>query len=275
MAQGPNSRAHFCYRAISSPLIGYPLLLCWQRGWLPKPQAEATARLRDGRLLRCDLSDRTQRTMYLGLFEPSETVLVARHLRPGDIFIDIGAHIGWFTTLAADRVGATGRVVACEPYPANAASLRENLTRNCCRNVELIDTALGSRTGTVTLGRGGGDSGAVTAVDWDRDRRVDVRMATLDDIAAGLGTIALMKVDVEGWEAQILQGAAKTLLRTKCVLIEINPPALAKAGTSPDELIALLQEAGFVNFVPIAETGWRRLHRNTVHNVLAIRPDSL
>jgi FkbM family methyltransferase len=265
-----HSRRSILNRVAATPLVGYPLLLCWQNGWLPKPHGNAIALLGDGRLLQCQLADRTQRTMYLGLFEPRETRLLHKLLASGDTVIDVGAHIGWFTTLAARAVGDAGRVIACEPYPANATMLKSNLAQNNCRNVRVMEVALGDQRGTITLATAG-DSGGVTALDWARSGPAEVPMTTLDTVAAGLGAVTLIKVDVEGWEAHVLRGAARTLMHTKYVLIEINPQALRKGGSSPDEIFGLLQRAGFTKFATLAEGGFRRLHRTVVSNVLAMR----
>ena len=74
-----------------SSVVGYPLLVSWQKGWLRAPRGRDEVRLRDGRTLLCDLSDSTQRTMALGLYEPAETRVVTEILKPGDTFIDVGA----------------------------------------------------------------------------------------------------------------------------------------------------------------------------------------
>jgi FkbM family methyltransferase len=239
-------------------VVGYPLLVSWQKGWLRPPQGTREVRLRDGRTLRCDLSDSTQRTMSLGLFEPAETRLLTGLLRPGDTFIDVGAHIGWFTTLASRAVGGNGVVVACEPYPSNAAALKENLALNNVENVRLVEMALGSQPGELTLAPAG-DSGGVTALDWGKGQRVTASMTTLDEVAAGLPAVSLLKVDVEGWEPQVLRGGGETLRRAEHVLIEINRPALQKAGSSADEVYRLLRDAGFTSFVTVAPRGLRRL----------------
>jgi FkbM family methyltransferase len=209
--------------------------------------------------------------MYLGLFEPAESRLLASLLSPGDVFVDVGAHIGWFSTIAAALVGRSGRVVACEPYPVTARRLRDNISRNGYENVNVVETAIGSHTGRLSLATGNGDSGGVTALDWARDGRVEVPVALLDEVTAELESLALLKVDVEGWEAHVLQGASKTLSRTEHVLIEINPPGLKKAGSSAEDLYDMLRSAGFVTFVPVVEAGLRRLHRNPVNNILASR----
>jgi len=265
-------RKRIFYKVIAFPLVSYPLLLCWQKGWLPKPRREASACLKDHRLLRCQLADVTQRTMYLGLFEPRETRLLRELLHPGDTFVDVGAHIGWFTTVAADCVGEAGKVIACEPYPTNRSMLKVNVAQNNHNNVRVVEAALGDQPGgTISLAKAGGNSGGVTALDWAWDGRVEVPMTTLDEVSAGLGTIALLKIDVEGWEAHVLQGAARTLPRTEHVLIEINHVALKKAGSSSEEVLDLLRRAGFSRFTPILQGGLRRLHQPKVTNTLAAK----
>lgn len=263
------SNSRLAYRAATSSLIGYSLILCWNKGWLRQPNSKATAFLRDGRILSCDLAHDVDRTMYLGLFEPAESQLIAKLLKPGDTFIDVGAHIGWYTTIASRCVGETGQVIAVEPYPQNAVALRENLARNGSRNVRVAETALGSKKGTLTLS---GSSGAVTALEWTRRQGlIEVPMSTLDDIAADVDVVAFIKIDVEGWETHVLKGAASTLSRTKHVLIEINPGNIAKAGTSAEEILDILRGAGFTTFKRVTQVGLRRFHRNPVMNVLAMR----
>lgn len=197
-------------RVATTPAIGYPLLLSWQKGWMPTPKSAVEVRLKYGRKLRCELSDKTQRTMALGLFEPAESRLIHELLGPRDTFIDVGAHIGWFTKIASRCVGEKGLVIACEPYPANAAALKENLVLNDAQNVKLVEMALGSQLGVLSLG--GSDSGGITALDWiTRGSRVEVGMTTLDRVAAEVEVVTLMKLDVEGWEAHVLHGGSKTL----------------------------------------------------------------
>jgi len=267
----PGLAARYRYRLATYPLVGYPLLLCWLKGWLPVPHADVQVRLDDGRLLQFRRSDRTQRTMWLGLFELSESRLVSGLLRPGDIFIDVGAHVGWFTTIAARQVGSDGQVIAIEPYPENAAALRTNLALNGAQNVLVVESALGNRPGTLRL-RKGSDSGGVTALDWSTGGEADVPMTTLDDVASAITAIKLLKIDVEGWESHVLRGAAETLRRSANVLIEINRPALQKAASSPEELFNLLRNSGFTSFMTVGQTGIRRLHRgDRVVNVLASR----
>lgn len=270
MANGIDLTEILVRRAAAFPAIGYPLLLLWHKGWVPTPKGTVEVRFRDGRTLRCKLSDRTQRTMALGLFEPGESCLVKELLGPRDTFIDVGAHIGWFTTIASRCVGQEGLVIACEPYPANAAALKANLTLNNAQNVQLVEMALGSRPGV--LGLTGSDSGGITALAWPDGSRVEVSMTTLDHVAAEVKAVTLMKIDVEGWEAHVLKGGTETLARTQHVLFEINQFILDKARSSSKEIYDLLRKSGFKTFVPVAQYGLRRLHHNRdVTNILASR----
>jgi FkbM family methyltransferase len=264
-------RSRLGYRLLASGVLGYVFILSWRRGWLRSPRGDATATLRDGRLLTCQLGDATQRTMYLGLFDPAETRLVREILSEGDTFVDVGAHIGWFSTLGSKRVGSAGRVVAFEPYESNISALKENLHQNDCTNVRVVESALGSQAGTLTLSQPGGDSGAVTALDWDNEGGIEVAVVTLDEVNEVLGDVTLLKIDVEGWELHVLQGARETLSRTRYVIFEINSPAIAKAGSSPEEILELLRNAGFTSFLEITEGGLRRFVRSPVSNVLALR----
>ncbi len=265
--------SHRLWRIVASRgIVGYPLILGWRSGRLPSPQGQATVTLRDGRILTCELGDNTQRTMFLNLFEPIETVLVRELLEPGDLFIDVGAHIGWFTTIGSRCVG-DGLVVAFEPYATNALALNENLTANRCRNVVVVESALGEQAGSISLARST-DSGSVTALPWAQQDRLEVSMAALDEVDAGieLSSAALFKIDVEGWESHVLRGGKKVLSGVRRVIIEINRPSLKMAGSSEEEVFELLRAAGFTNFMRIVQRFPRRYFGNDVFNVLALRP---
>jgi FkbM family methyltransferase len=172
--------------------------------------------------------------------------------------------------MASRRVGEDGLVIACEPYPTNAAALKKNLVLNGTQNVQLVEMALGSRPGVLRLT--GSDSGGITALDWPHSSRVEVNMTTLDHVAAEVEAVTLLKIDVEGWEAHVLNGGAETLARTQHVLFEINKFILNKAGSSSEEIYNLLRNSGFKTFVPVPQHGLRRLHRNRdVTNILASR----
>ena len=85
------------------------------------------------------------------VYEEALTAVLIKHLKPGLTVIDIGAHVGLHTLMFSRRVGPTGRVLAIEPSPANARLLRSHIVWNDCRNVEVIEAAVGDREDHVSF----------------------------------------------------------------------------------------------------------------------------
>jgi FkbM family methyltransferase len=199
-----------------------------------------------------DLADLIQRHVYLGCYEPQETRLLKRFLRPGMTVVDAGANMGYFTWLAAQQVGPTGRVLAIEPSPTLFTML-ERVHRDTPRSqVTLVNTALGRTAGQLDLyvppeSKGNNSPTLVPTPGWT-PVRVPVR--TLDDVIAehGIGTIDLLKMDIEGFETEALAGAERILAedRIRAVLCEFNDYFLREAGSSPDALFEILADRGFV-----------------------------
>ena len=102
--------------------------------------------------MELDTGDAVGRVVAIsGVWEPNATAVVKRLLHPGDVFVDLGAHTGYFTLLAADLVGATGHVFAFEPSPERYRELLRNLERNCKTNVSAFERAAGSEDEVATL----------------------------------------------------------------------------------------------------------------------------
>src|SRR6185436_6225769 len=100
----------------------------------------------------CDLSEEIARDACLvGIYEPQETWLVSRLLRPGMTAVDVGANWGYFTLLCAHLVGATGRVLSLEPDPRVFELLQENLALNDLPHVTPLPLAAAASCGTLTL----------------------------------------------------------------------------------------------------------------------------
>jgi FkbM family methyltransferase len=143
-----------------------------------------------------------------GVHELPVTELVHRLLDPGDVAVDVGANIGYFTSLMASRVGRAGRVIAFEPFPAVLPRLRSNIARNRLE-VELLETALGGADGDAMMSAGE-DFSANEGTASLASSGVPVAMTTLDRALEGT-TGKLLKVDVEGAEMAVLEGAHRTL----------------------------------------------------------------
>lgn len=155
-----------------------------------------------------------------------------------DVFVDVGANVGYYSVYAANRVGRGGQVVAFEAWPPTAAQLRRNLALNDLRTVRLVEAAVGNEAAgsEVCFEVKGGAYGLGRVADVESGNSVVVRTTTLDRECAALTRIRMMKVDVEGGELAVLQGATETLRRTDFVVVEYSdrPP-----------VEALLVDAGF------------------------------
>jgi tRNA (mo5U34)-methyltransferase len=165
-----------------------------------------------------------------GSFETAETLLVGRMLRPGMTVVDAGAHHGLYSLLASKCVGATGRVLAFEPSPRECERTINNLRVNRSSNVCLMQCALGNQAGAAELHLGNGGQ------DWCNSLRpadvtepsaaLRVPVRRLDDMLAELGVteVDFLKMDVEGAELSLLQGAPKLLGNTPrpAILAEVQ-----------------------------------------------------
>ena len=190
------------------------------------------------------LDDRVQRDMYEGVYEPTETEAVRRYLRRGMTVVDVGAHIGYYTALAATRVGPTGRVFAFEPSDHGfncVADAMKGLT-----HVDIRQTAVGSGSGSLRLwiNQSGPFNPSLYRYHADMDA-VAVPVTTLDQELPAVGTVDLLKIDVEGHEMHVLAGARDTLARTRAILCEFNERLLNLAGESIASLHAALRRNGF------------------------------
>jgi len=101
--------------------------------------------------VRLDLCETIQREMFLGLYEPTQTAWFKQCLHPGDVFIDVGASFGWYTTLGALLVGQTGKVFAFEPSPIASQIVEEMIKDSMHQNVILTKAAVGRMTGNTSL----------------------------------------------------------------------------------------------------------------------------
>ncbi len=197
-------------------------------------------------------------------YEIAESRLVRAMLQPGDTFVDLGAHVGWFTTLAGRIVGSSGVVWAFEPFPRSNELLRANVALNGLDMVRTYASAVSDRDDVVSIGaQAGSDSGSVTAAPRDVPSGTIVTTCRVDDIVVDDARIRLMKIDVEGFEAHTLAGARNALARTDAVLIELNERALVACNTSPLEIRTLLAAAGLTRQRTVPLPLSRRVRRMT------------
>lgn len=196
-----------------------------------------------GALLQVDI--RKQREMVAGSYEAAVQEALARHLEKGQVAYDVGAHVGFFTLLMARLVGEGGWVVALEPDPFMGPALENNLRLNGVTNVSVVKAAAGANAGKrrFSPGRGAGIGHLA------EDGELAVEGTTIDDLGVRFGVPDLIKVDVEGGELEVLQGASDTLSRCKPVLlVELHGPENEAAAS--DLLAALGYKIDYVEDDP-------------------------
>jgi len=219
-----------------------------------------------GATIQVDLHDRIERQMWGGCYEPHVRQCLRVLLSPGNVFIDIGGHIGYHTVLGASLVGAGGRVFAFEADPENFARLRDHL--GAFPWATAVNQAVWSSTGTVTFERSSepGESGwgtLTTVRDLKRGEHFAIDTISLDDwlSESKIGCISAMKVDAEGSEVNIFRGATKLLDSVRpTVIFESNDVVLRQAKTSALALTEIFYGHAYCLF-EINGTTIRRLGR--------------
>jgi FkbM family methyltransferase len=153
-------------------------------------------------------------------------------------FIDVGANIGYFSCLMSKLAGPAGKVLAIEPEPQNLKLLEQNIAINNLTNVVVHPCALGASTGAAMLGLyKSSNRGRHSILETDAKSRVKVPVRTLDDLAKDSGknikSWSLAKIDVEGYEGFVIDGAKETLHQVEILVMEFSPALLKMAGRDP------------------------------------------
>jgi FkbM family methyltransferase len=204
-----------------------------------------------GAWMELDLSEHIQRMIYLGAYEREETRLVLGYLRPGMTVLDVGANVGYYTLAAAARVGPKGRVIAVEPSPYAADRLAATVSANAIEHVRIERLALGSRSADLPLYLPLPDNHAPSLLGDPGRASVTVPVRTLDACLPdwAVDRVDLLKLDVEGYEAEVLAGASVALSagRIRAILCEFNDPWLQRAGRGAADLYRQLLDAGFTD----------------------------
>jgi FkbM family methyltransferase len=145
-----------------------------------------------------------------GWYEPGTTKVLLHALKAGDTFLDVGANNGYFSVLAAGRVGSSGRVLAFEPNPSSYSRLLTNRSLNPeLRNITSFRVALSDHSGTARLDTTSEDDGSAS-IRKDSSKYVDVPTRSADELI-GDSRVDVVKVDVEGHELQVLRGLNRLL----------------------------------------------------------------
>jgi FkbM family methyltransferase len=245
-------------RIIARLLHAYPFLSgCgtianskWLNLVAGKSSEKVWAKLENGLSVRTSLTDFDGRAaFYAGDTDRKITQLFKLILRPGDTVLDIGANIGLTAVRSSNLVGETGHVHAFEPNPQMQQLLKDSIAHNQLSNITLHSIALGDQPGTLELSVPVGHSGAGSLVrkagNPERAESVQVAVKTLDSVLAQIGPIRLVKIDVEGFEPQVLKGADGLFSRNPpdAMIVELNGYEAAMDNDHPT--IQILRKLGY------------------------------
>lgn len=163
--------------------------------------------------------------------------LILKSLVTGDVFIDVGANVGYYSILAAKIVGSAGEVVALEPVSETAKILGLNINLNGLTNVKVVPKAAWSTFSFLKIYVPGKYYGMASSVKRHGTTSFTCQALPLDEMTKEIKRIKLMKIDVEGSEYQVLIGARETLRKTRHVIMEVSE--------NSNEIERVLKNAGF------------------------------
>ncbi|MFV3126268.1 FkbM family methyltransferase [Niveispirillum sp. KHB5.9] len=200
--------------------------------------------------MACDERDLIQNCIiHFGVWEPEVSAQFEASIRPGDVVVDIGANVGFFTLLAAHLTGSTGAVIAIEASPRIAALLQDNVDMNAPLPVSVRNVAVADKRGEVTIYDGPASNIGRTTILEGRgfDAGGTVPALPIDEILskAEAHSTAFIKIDIEGAERPVLEHILAHLDRfpnLRHVLVE------ASVEDGPDAWHAIFQrftDAGF------------------------------
>lgn len=185
--------------------------------------------------------------IYTGLHEFPDMAFLLHVLRSDDLFIDVGANAGSYTILACSAIGAKG--FAFEPVPSTYKRLVQNMRLNNLENMVIcINKGIGSEQGSIAFTSGCDTSNHALAPGEQSDNILSVEVSTLD-IALDSESPTLMKIDVEGYETQVLKGAHETLNKKSLhsVIMELNGSG-SRYGFDESRILELMFDHGFKTY---------------------------
>lgn len=203
---------------------------------------------------------------YPADYESPKFDFIRRHCRPAGVALDIGAHIGLFSVLMSRLVGEQGVVHSFEPTPFTRSVLRETIRMNGCRNVIVRGEAVSKAPGTAVFHDTGDDaSNANSLVRMPRSRReLSVPTVSVDSLRESVGAVQFIKIDAEGGEFDILEGASETLDCCRpFVQIEIHPVPLKSQSRSLLDMWSFFRRhsmRAFLDGVELTESQFTNIH---------------
>ncbi len=181
-------------------------------------------------------------------YEKDTTELIKNNIKEGDVVIDLGANIGYYTLLMAKLVGKNGRVFAFEPEPKNLELLKRNIQLNTLKNITVIEKAVSNKVGEDNLYIDKKYIGSHTLYNEFTDKKpIKVEVTTIDKFFEDYkGKINFIKMDIEGSEYRALEGMSDLIIKNNVkLIIEYATSRIIENGNTPNEFMSLIKSLGF------------------------------
>ncbi|MBP6272087.1 MAG: FkbM family methyltransferase [Fluviicola sp.] len=195
-----------------------------------------------------------------GTYEKGTIQLLGDFLKKGSVFMDIGANIGLMSTIASKIVGEKGRVYAVEANPKTIEVLRHNCAINQCENIEILPIALASEKGSAILYENWNvNRGGASLISQGDEHGITVSKERLDDLFSQDSPVHLVKIDVEGFELEVLKGGVAWFKTQQPVfIIEVSTQRSNQEGATPESIMSFVAELGNYSFFKQKGTKERR-----------------
>jgi FkbM family methyltransferase len=195
-----------------------------------------------------------------GTYEKGTIQLLGDFLKKGSFFMDIGANIGLMSTIASKIVGEKGRVYAVEANPKTIEVLRHNCAINQCENIEILPIALASEKGSAILYENWNvNRGGASLISQGDEHGITVSKERLDDLFSPDSPVHLVKIDVEGFELEVLKGGVAWFKTQQPVfIIEVSTQRSNQEGATPESIMSFVAELGNYSFFKQKGTKERR-----------------
>jgi len=156
-----------------------------------------------------------------GTYEKGVLTFLSNCLKKGDVFIDVGANIGLMAIHASRCVGNTGKVIAVEANPLTIPILEKNVSLNDSSNISIVNKALGAvqGKGIIYENRSVNRGGASLVINQDAEKGHSIDILPLDEVFDHASSVKVIKIDVEGYELEVLKGAQKLIAAHRPILI--------------------------------------------------------
>jgi len=192
-----------------------------------------------------------QASISYGIYEPTETKWLYEILKSGMTFIDVGANIGYYSLLASSLVGSSGKVYSFDPSPYAYERLCQTIKLNNITNIHAYNLGLSDHPENVELALREIQVHSPSFCTDNLKTKLGIsKLITLDSFAEenDIKFIDMIKIDVEGYEPNVIKGMTKLLNENKVnrIMIEINGYWLVRNNSSPEKLMTLISSLGFV-----------------------------